>query len=479
MKKTNIGVNFSIAFVAALLAIFAYVIFFDQSPEKTANGQNQQMDADFPENMDASTTMNFKGVAQKTVYGVVHVKTMREQQDQQMQNPLEFFFGPGPRQENQEPSVAFGSGVIVSEDGYIITNNHVIEDADDIEVTLNDQRTFQAELEGADPNTDIALLKIEQENLPYLDFGDSDILSVGEWVLAVGNPFGLTSSVTAGIISAKERTLGVLQGSDMPIESFLQTDAAINVGNSGGALVNLRGQLIGVPTLIISPTRTNIGTGFAVPSSIVERVKEDIIEFGEVRRGVLGISIIEVNSELADEEGLESVEGIFLQRVVENSSADKAGLEKGDVIMEINDSEVNSTGELQQQVAFHHPGEEIDITYRRNGETQTTTAELISVESQKELLREETRTVMGATLKMVSEETKKELNIQGGVKVTELDQGKLRDTGMREGFIIIAVNKQLVTEPYHVETILEDYSGNVYIDGVYPDGNTAVYAFGI
>lgn len=479
MKKTNIGVNFSIAFVAALLAIFAYVIFFDQSPEKTANGQNQQMDADYPENMDASTVMNFKSVAQKTVFGVVHVKTMREREDQQMQNPLEFFFGPGPRQENQEPSVAFGSGVIVSEDGYIITNNHVIEGADDIEVTLNDQRTFQAELEGADPNTDIALLKIEQENLPYLDFGDSDILSIGEWVLAVGNPFGLTSSVTAGIISAKERTLGVLQGSDMPIESFLQTDAAINVGNSGGALVNLRGQLIGVPTLIISPTRTNIGTGFAVPSSIVERVKEDIIEFGEVRRGVLGISIIEVNSELAEQKGLESVGGIFLQRVVNNSSADNAGLEKGDVILEVNDSEVNSTGELQQQVAFHHPGEEIDITYRRNGETQTTTAELISVESQKELLREETRTVMGATLKMVSEETKKELNIQGGVKVTELDQGKLRDTGMREGFIIIAVNKQLVTEPYHVETILEDYSGNVYIDGVYPDGNTAVYAFGI
>ncbi|MFP4289339.1 MAG: S1C family serine protease [Bacteroidota bacterium] len=479
MKKTNIGVNFSIAFAAALLAVFAYVIFFDTSPEKKVNGQNQTMDTDFSENIDESTAMNFTAAAQKTVYGVVHVKTMRERDEQQMQSPLEFFFGPGPNQNNQEPQVAFGSGVIVSEDGYIITNDHVIKDADDIEVTLNDQRTFQAEVKGTDPNTDIALLKIDQDNLPYLDFGDSDAINIGQWVLAVGNPFGLTSSVTAGIISAKERTLGVLQGSEMPIESFLQTDAAINVGNSGGALVNLQGQLIGVPTLIISPTQTNIGTGFAVPSSIVEQVKEDIIEFGEVRRGVLGIAITEVNSQLADQEGLESLQGIFLQRVIDNSAADNAGLQEGDVILEINDSKVNTTGELQRQVAFHNPGEEIDITYRRNGNTEKTTAELISTDRQQELLKQEARTVMGATLKMVPEETKENLNLRGGVQVTDLDSGKLKDTGMREGFIIVAVNKQLVTEPYHVETILENYSGNVYIDGIYPDGESAVYAFGI
>ncbi len=477
LKKT--GINLIIVMAIWIIAGFTFSIINRLSHGNvTSQYVNQDWQANLPDKPDPGS-LNFTYAAERTVHGVVHVKTIREREIRQIRDPFEFFFGPREREEDPEPEIGFGSGVIVTEDGYIVTNAHVIRGADEIEVTLNDQRSFNAEVKGTDPNTDIAMLKIEETNLPYISFGSSDDLKVGEWVLAIGNPFGLTSSVTAGIISAKERTLGVLREGEMPLESFLQTDAAVNVGNSGGALVNLRGELLGVPTLIISPTRTHIGTAFAVPSSIVKRVKDDIIEFGEVRRGVLGVTIMEVTSELASEKGLEEIAGVYIEETVDGSAADKAGIRSGDVIMEVNGNSVNSTGELQQQISRNHPGDMVEITIQRNGRSMELTAQLLGMEEHRELVLKQEESLLGATFRMVPEELQEDLNLPGGVQVIEIEPGELQAVGMREGFIIVGVNKQLVSEPAHIRRLLEDYSGNVFIEGVYPDGTESVYAFSL
>ena len=475
MKTKNIGMNFLVALIAAIIVFFTFTILGIAPGNNTTNNlQSQARQPNTPDNFDPGD-LDFTAVAEQTIEGVVHVKIIREREE----GILEFFFGPGEREQEPEPDEGIGSGVIVSDDGYIVTNHHVIAGAEDIEVTLHDQRTFNAEVQGADPNTDIAVLKIDETGLPYINFGNSDDLETGEWVMAVGNPFGLTSSVTAGIISAKERTLGVLQEGEMPIESFLQTDAAVNVGNSGGALVNLRGELVGVPTLIISPTRTHIGTAFAVPSAIVEIVKDDIIEYGEVRRGILGVSIREVTSELAAEEGLDEIEGIYVERVMDGSAADQAGIQRGDLIIEVNGNEVDSPGELQQRVGRHQPGDRIEISLIREGREMDLTAELMSMNEQRKLVMQQEETLLGATFKMVPEELMEDLNLPGGVQVTELEPGELQATGMQEGFIIVAVNGQIISEPAHIIHLLEDYSGNVIMEGVYPDGTGATYAFNL
>ena len=479
MEKKNILIGFLIAVVASVLTIVAYNVLDDSPTFITKNQSLNPSHALVSSGNYEPGATSFTLAAESTVHGVVHVKTMRERDAREIRNPLEFFFGPREREEEPAPDIGFGSGVIVSENGYIVTNYHVISDADEIEVTLNDQRTYVAEVEGTDPDTDIALLKIDETNLPHILFGNSDALKLGDWVLAVGNPFGLTSSVTAGIISAKERSLGVLRGSEMPIESFLQTDAAVNVGNSGGALVNLNGELVGVPTLILSPTRTNIGNAFAVPSSIVQRVVENIIEYGEVRRGILGVSIREVTAEMASEKGMEEVSGVFVEEVINGGAADQAGIRRGDIILKVEGNDINSTGELQRHISRHQPGERVAIQLRRERSSLELTAQLLGREEQRELIRQQTESLMGGTFKMVPQELKESLGLPGGVKVTELEPGPLKATGMREGFIIVAINRRLITEPMHVIRLLEDYSGNVYIEGVYSDGTRTVYAFSI
>ena len=479
MKTKNIFIGFLIALIAALLTVVISNVVEDSPKFKTKNHPlNPAWSIASSDDFEPGGT-NFTLAAERTVHGVVHVKTLREREAREIRNPLEFFFGPRERDTEPDPDIGFGSGVILSENGYIVTNYHVISDADEIEVTLNDQRSYMAQVEGIDPDTDIALLKIEEENLPHILFGDSDALKLGDWVLAVGNPFGLTSSVTAGIISAKERSLGVLRGSEMPIESFLQTDAAVNVGNSGGALVNLKGELVGVPTLILSPTRTNIGNAFAVPSSIVQRVVENIIEYGEVRRGILGVSIREVTSQLASEKEMEEITGVFIEEVINGSAADQAGIRRGDIILEVEGREINSTGELQRQISRHQPGDRVTIQLNRDGTSMEFSAQLLDREQQRELIRQQTETLMGGTFKMVPQEIKESFDLPGGVQVTELESGPLKATGMREGFIIVAINKQLISEPIHVIRLLEDYSGNVYMEGVYPDGTRSVYAFSV
>ena len=307
--------------------------------------------------------VDFTQAAERSVEAVVHVKTKYYRQQQYVDPFYQFFFGR-PQQSQQPSAMASGSGVILSNDGYIVTNNHVIEDANEIEVVLNDKRTFAAQLIGTDPNTDLALLKIEATNLPTIEIGNSDDLRVGEWVLAVGNPFNLTSTVTAGIVSAKARSINILN-SDMKIESFIQTDAAVNPGNSGGALVNTRGQLVGINTAIASQTGSYAGYAFAIPTAIMQKVVADLRQYGTVQRALLGIRMLDITQQVKDQLSLESMEGVYVGEVISGSAADKAGMKAGDVIVQVDGRPINASSQLQEQIGRKNPGDQITILVRR------------------------------------------------------------------------------------------------------------------
>ena len=342
-----------------------------------------------------------------------------------------------------QPRVGSDSGVIINESGYIVTNNQVVANADDIEVGLHDNRTYKASVIGTDPATDLALIQIKETDLPTLPFVNSDDVRIGEWVLAVGNPFNLNSTVTAGIVSATARNINILRD-QYAIESFIQTDAAINPGNSGGALVNLEGGLIGINTAIASPTGAYAGYGFAVPSNIVSKVVEDLLKYGSVQRGYLGVMIRGVNSTLAEEEDLEVITGIYVDSLLENSAAREAGIQEGDVIVSINGSTVNTAPKLQELIARKRPGDEIEVKVNRNGTEKTFTVTLNNREGNTEIVaqeKNETLNMLGADFETLDEETAQKLNIDGGVKVSRLYPGKLRkDTDMQEGFIITKVD---------------------------------------
>ena len=334
----------------------------------------------------------------------------------------------------------FGSGVIMSKDGYIITNNHVIEDAQEIKVILNDKREFDARLVGTDPSTDIALLKVDAEDLPYLTYGNSDNLKLGEWVLAVGNPFNLTSTVTAGIISSQGRNLGINQD-QYRIESFIQTDAAVNPGNSGGALVNQQGNLVGINTAIASRTGSYSGYSFAVPVSIVKKVVKDLMEFGEVQRALLGVNIGDVDAEIAEKLHLDKVEGVYIGGVVENGAANEAGIKEKDVIISVDGDKVKTAAELQEKVSQYRPGDNVDIVVIRDNEKKQFTVTLRNKHGDTEIVRDNV-TVLGAEFEAVSNSVKEDLGIRNGIMITNLEKGKLKDAGLKKGFIITSVNKK-------------------------------------
>lgn len=431
---------------------------------------------------------DFTQVAEMTVHAVVHIRAefeprRRSQPDFFHDDFFDFFFGPRrrPSPQEQPPVIGSGSGVILSHDGYIITNNHVIADARHIEVTLNDSRVFEAHKVGVDPTTDLALLKIEEEGLPYLVFGDSDALRVGEWVLAIGNPFNLASTVTAGIVSAKGRNINILSDT-MAIESFIQTDAAVNRGNSGGALVNTRGELIGINTAIASTTGAFAGYSFAVPSNIALKVMEDLLEFGEVQRGMLGVTISPLTGREAEERGLGVMRGAYVQRVGENSAAEKAGIREGDVIIAIDGNPVRNPSELIEAVGRKRPGDEVLVTYYRNGSERETTAVLKNIYGEVAAVTRDTRPVselLGARFEKVSEELMDQLDIEHGVQVTALSRGPMSNAGVRRGFIITHIANEAVTRPGDVEAILSGKSGGVLLEGVYPDGRRAYYGLGL
>ena len=418
---------------------------------------------------------SFTEAAERTIDAVVHVKTLTA--GTAAPNDLyEFFFGD-PYHRNQ-PKQTAGSGVIISEDGYIVTNNHVIKGTDKIEVTLNNNRNYPAELIGTDPATDIALIKIEAEDLPVVSYGDSDKLQIGEWVLAVGNPFNLTSTVTAGIVSAKARNINILQDR-YAVESFIQTDAAVNPGNSGGALVNTKGELVGINTAIASQTGSFSGYSFAVPVNIVKKIVSDLMEYGTVQRAMLGISIRNIDSELAEKMELEKTQGVFVMAVGENSAAADAGIQEKDVILKINDRQVKNVPELQEQVSKYRPGDEVEVILSRDGKLKKMKVTLKNASGTTEIVQKNDIAILGASFEPAGDDLKTKLGIKYGVEVSELKSGKLLKAGVRKGFIITLMNRQPVRKIEDIKTVLNHAQGGVYIEGIYPDGTTAYYAFGL
>ncbi len=449
--------------------------------------------------------LEFTDVAKKVMPAVVHIKSTQVQNIKNHHyrsypDPFrEFFdddffrhfFGPDfrfdtpeqPQQRGPQTRVGTGSGVIINSDGYIVTNNHVIDNADDIEVTLDDNRVLKAKVIGTDPSTDLALLQIKEKGLHYLPLVNSDDVEVGEWVLAVGNPFNLNSTVTAGIVSAKGRNINILQDRGA-IESFIQTDAAINPGNSGGALVNLQGGLIGINTAIASPTGAYAGYGFAVPSNIVSKVVEDLLKYGMVQRGYLGLMIRNVDGNLAKEKELGVTTGVYVDSIAENSAAGDAGIKVGDVILEVNETPVKTTAKLLEIIGRHHPGDKVALKIDRKGKVMDFLVTLRNQEGIEKIYERGTKEVLdilGVELEELDKETAKKLDIDGGLRINKLFFGKLkRHTDVKVGFIITKVDGKVFKTVDGFVKYLENKKGGVMVEGVYEDyPGTYYYAFGM
>lgn len=439
--------------------------------------------------------LDFTGTAEKVTNAVVHIRsTQSADKRRQSNDPIQFFFGPNAPQQ-QGPSVSSGSGVIINADGYIVTNNHVVQDADMVDVTLHDNRSFKAEVIGTDPDTDLAVIKINQKELPFLSFVNSDNAKVGEWVLAVGNPFNLNSTVTAGIISAKGRNIGIINSNRnqddqrKAIESFIQTDAAINPGNSGGALVDLNGGLLGINTAIASPTGSYSGYGFAIPSDIVSKVVEDILAYGTVQRGWLGIQVASVNSDLAKQEDLNVNEGAYISsfgdaEMEEKSAAKAAGIQLGDVVVKMDETEIKSSAALIEYVGRKRPGDKINITVNRKGKTVVIPVTLRNKDGKFGTVKREeidAVTSLGMELKDVDAKKLKALDLTSGVEVKSLGQGRIsKYTDMREGFIITHIDNVPVKSAKDVNELLKKKKAGdqVIFAGVYPDfPREYLYAF--
>ncbi len=442
-------------------------------------------------NMPVATVENsvdFTTAAELSVHAVVHVKTTYplESQNQYFYDPFRDFFGQQAPQ-HREALMASGSGVIVSQDGYIITNNHVVDGADKVEIALNDKRTYMAEVIGKDPTTDLALLKIKETGLPYMPYGNSDNVKVGQWVLAVGNPFNLTSTVTAGIISAKGRNINILGQQDpsqtlAPIESFIQTDAAVNPGNSGGALVNTNGELIGINSAIASNTGSYTGYSFAIPVNMARKVVGDLLEFGEVQRGYIGISIRDLDARLAKEKSISEIRGVYVNGLTEGGSAAEAGIREGDVITKIGEVDVNNVPELQEQISRFRPGNKVNVTLKRSNEEKVLAVVLKNKNGNTDVVEKpkvEIVSALGAIFEPVNKEDGKKLGIENGLRVNKLSAGKLLSAGIKEGFIITNVDKKKISTIEDIKAALDNKKGGVLIEGIYPNGMRAYYGFGM
>lgn len=440
----------------------------------------------------AFDNLDFTRAAEATVNGVVSIKSYAtpRQTAQGFTDPFfEYFFGSprGRGQQQQNPSKpiqsGLGSGVIIDADGYIVTNNHVIDGAEKLEVTLNDNRTFDATVIGTDPVTDLALVKISgADNLHVIPFGDSEALKVGEWVLAVGNPFGFTSSVTSGIVSAKARNISSISGNRAQgIESYIQTDAAVNPGNSGGALVTLDGRLVGINAAIYSQTGNYSGSSFAIPVSIVSKVVDDLRNYGNVQRAVLGVEYRELTPELAREENISAPAGLYIGRVVDGSAAMKAGLKKGDVITAINGHATLSTGQLQEIMARLAPGDTATVTVIRDNQLKNFDVTLRNAKGDTGITRQGDVASLGANFHPLDKEETERLGIKSGVKVSEVSDGKFKSAGIRAGFVIIDINNAYVTSAADVEklykaiTSSDEYDHVMFITGIYPGSPRRVY----
>ena len=431
---------------------------------------------------------NFVDASENTINSVVHVTTKVVKTTMQTDPFFEFFYGPGSgNREFKQYGSGSGSGVIVSSEGYIVTNNHVIDNASEIEVILNDNSKYTATVVGADPSTDIAILKINASGLKAIPIGNSDDIKIGEWVLAVGNPFNLTSTVTAGIVSAKARNINLLADRSrqnvVPIESFIQTDAAVNPGNSGGALVNTRGELVGINTAIASQTGSYSGYSFAVPVNLVNKVMRDLIDYGVVQRGFLGVQIQDINQEIKEKHELPSLKGVFVQKVNEDRSADKAGIKENSVILKVGSKEVNSVAALQEEIGKRRPGDKVNLTIR----TKKGTEEIVEVilrnsEGETKLVSKNEVTknsALGATFINLTDKEKKELNVSYGVKIKTLSTGKLKGLGLEEGMIITKINNEPVENVEQLTSKLSTGNKGVLLEVMTKSGKKDYIGFGL
>ncbi len=485
--------RFGLGLLGGMIPLAGFLLFAnteETSPQSdlvmTDNQQHGAQKTRFSQS-NAVPSEDFVFASESSLNSVVHVTTKVETIHFQRDIFSEFFYGPGAGgKEFKQYGEGSGSGVIISSDGYIVTNNHVIENSKEIEVTLNDDRKYKATIVGADPSTDIAVLKIEASDLSPLPFGNSDNVHVGEWVLAVGNPFNLTSTVTAGIVSAKARNINIISGNQsgvVPIESFIQTDAAVNPGNSGGALVNTSGQLIGINTAIASQTGSYAGYSFAVPSNLVRKVMEDIIDFGIVQRGYLGVQIADITQELKEEKKLSNLDGVYVAGVVENGSAQKAGVKEGYVILKVGSKTVNSTASLQEEIGRRRPGDKVPVTVRNTkGEQMVLEIVLRNKDGETRLVSKEEiekNVALGATFRELTGKEKKELGIDFGVKIKSLSAGKLKSSGLREGMIITKLNNDPVNSVDELTEKLNSRNGGILLEYMTESGRKDYIGFGL
>jgi Do/DeqQ family serine protease len=412
--------------------------------------------------------MDFRSAARSVTACVVHIRTSYGPGDFSV-NPLELYF--------ENPARSSGSGVIISDDGYIVTNNHVVEGSSNIEVILSNNRRYYAKLVGVDPTTDLALLKIRGRNMPFIRYGDSDNLSPGEWVLAVGNPFDLNSTVTAGIVSAKARNIQILNDrNNLEVEAFIQTDAAVNPGNSGGALVNLRGELVGINSAIATTTGSYQGYSFAIPVSLVRKVMDDLLEFGQVQRGLLGVQITNVDATVSERRSLNVEQGVLIEHVNEGSAAENSGMKSGDIIIGIDGHVVTSVSELQEWVARNRPGSEINVSFLRDGEKREVRARLRNNAGNESMERKAVNHVIaGARFEDVPYKELARLELEGGVRIKSLSPGKWKESGVRKDFIVAYLDRIPVDNVEDLNKILDIKKGGVLVEGYYEDGSKGTY----
>jgi len=481
--------------VSSVVAVVAYQNFFPQkNTVQIVENAPVKYTALSAENVGTLQPIDFRYAAATATPSVVHIKSAFKVEPVRYNpnDPMRQFFGEdffryfqGPNPYQNQPKVATGSGVIVSEDGYIVTNNHVVENANEIYVTLHNNKTFKAKVIGRDADTDLALVKIEGEKFPSVNFANSDSVMIGEWVMAVGNPFNLASTVTAGIVSAKARSINILghgqASKGSAIESFIQTDAAVNPGNSGGALVNIGGELIGINTAIASPTGSYAGYSFAVPSNIVRKVIFDLQKFGVTQRGFLGVQIRAVDNELANKAGLDKPMGVYVEQINEGSAGKDAGLQSKDIITKINGVNVNSAPELQEQVANYRPGDKISVEYLRDGKLAKTTVVLknkynttATVDSNRDILG-----ALGLDIEELSAKEKAQLGVESGVKVNNIKPGKIAEfTDIKKGLVITQIDDQPVNNVNDFLNVLKSKNGKVMVEGIYPNKPMSyLYAF--
>ncbi len=421
---------------------------------------------------------DFVRASQASIHSVVFIKTLTKQRVYQQDPFFDFwngmdFFG------QRGPVSSSGSGVILSADGYIVTNLHVVKNADQIEViTNNNKQSYQAKVIGTDPSTDLALLKIEARNLPHVVLGNSDKLQVGEWVLAVGNPFNLTSTVTAGIVSAKGRNINIVNN-QFPIESFIQTDAAINPGNSGGALVDLEGRLVGINTAIASNTGSYNGYGFAIPVNIVAKIVKDLVDYKTVQRGFTGLEVKDIDAALAQRLNITNNHGVFVENVFEDGPAEKAGLRKGDILIKINDKDIDTKANYDEQLAYLRPGDKIRVSFLRDQKEIQGTLDLLNEEGNTAILKKGTKgsEILGADFQAISKLEREKLGARFGYRIINIRQGRIANMGIQEGFIITSLNKREYERLEDLINALETMRGQVSIEGIFPNGGRGVFSF--